>query len=61
MVHVRVAVIGTVITSVVVLSVCVAVVAISTSFGCSAMIKMGESLVFIREFPTLGTNQSVHR
>ena len=48
-VHIRVAAIETVMTSVVVPSVCVSVAVPSKSFGNSAIIKMGESPVFIRE------------
>ena len=49
MMHIRVAEIGTVMTSVVFPSVCVVVGVVSKSIGCSAIIKMGESLVFIQE------------
>ena len=49
MVHVRVAAVAAVMSSVVNPSMCVAVVVISKGFGCSAVIKLGESLVFIQK------------
>ena len=49
-VHIRTAAIGNVVTSVVVPSVDVAVVVVTKSFGCSVIIKLGESLVFVRKF-----------